>query len=365
MHSKKVSIIGLGLIGGSLARALREKVGITEITAVNRSQASIDAAVEDKTITRGFLDLNQFVYDSDIIFICTPVRRAIEYIEILKDKVKPDCIITDVGSTKSEITTYINKMDRPPLFIGGHPMAGTENTGYRSGMVHLFENAFYVLTPSKTSNEESISIMTEIVKKIGAIPVILDADEHDKATGCISHVPHIIASSLVNLAKKLDSEDEIMKTLAAGGFKDITRIASSSPEMWENIVLSNKQQIRGILDTYVEILNEFKEIMSQDNSNEILKFFDSAKSYRDSFLNNKKSLISPQYDIIVDIIDEPGKIGEIATLLGAESINIKNINVSNNRDYEQGCLKITLPDIESIEKSYAVLEHHGYKVFKV
>ncbi|MDP4181546.1 MAG: prephenate dehydrogenase [Bacillota bacterium] len=361
MVDKKVSIIGLGLIGGSLARALKERVGITEITAVNRSNGSLNAALKDKTILRGFNDLNQFVFDSDIIFICTPVRRALEYIEILKKRVKPGCIITDVGSTKSEIISYINQMNDPPLFIGGHPMAGSENTGYESGFAHLFENAFYILTPSKTSTDEAMDLMTQIVQKIGAIPVKIDAEEHDKATGCISHVPHIIAAALVNLVKTMDSPEEKMKTLAAGGFRDITRIASSSPEMWENIVLSNKQQIRGILDIYVELLNKFKASIEIDDSQAVLEFFGAAKEYRDTFSNNKKGLISPQHDILIDIVDEPGKLGEIATLLGKNSINIKNMNVSNNRDFENGCLKVTLPDLDSVTAAYDVLIKNGYK----
>ncbi|KNY27477.1 prephenate dehydrogenase [Pseudobacteroides cellulosolvens] len=361
MVDKKVTIIGLGLIGGSLARALKERVGITDITAINRSSRSIDAALKDRTISRGSSELNQHVYDSDIIFICTPVRRAIEYIELLKEKIKPDCILTDVGSTKSEIISYINKMDNPPLFIGGHPMAGSENTGYEAGFTHLFENAFYVLTPSKTTTDYSMNLMTGIVEKIGAIPVKIRADEHDKATGCISHVPHIIASTLVNMVRFMDSEDGKMKLLAAGGFKDITRIASSSPEMWENIVLSNKEQIGGILDFYVEILKKFKTSMENDDSQAILEFFKSAKDYRDTFSSHKRGLFTPEYDILVDIIDEPGILGEIATLLGHNKINIKNMNVLNNREFQQGCLKVTLPDPESLDVAHKVLIENGYK----
>ncbi len=361
MTNKKVTIIGLGLIGGSLARALKERVGITDITAVNRSLRSVDAALKDKTISRGFSELNQYVYDSDIIFICTPVRRAIEYIELLKDKVKPGCILTDVGSTKSEIISYINKMDNPPLFIGGHPMAGSENTGYEAGFTHLFENAFYILTPSKTTTDYSMDLLTKIVEKIGAIPVKIDAKEHDRATACISHVPHIIASTLVNMVKFMDSEDGKMKLLAAGGFKDITRIASSSPEMWENIVLSNKEQIGGILDAYVELLKKFAASMKHDDSEAILDFFRSAKDYRDTFSSRKRGLFTPEYDILVDIVDEPGILGEIATLLGKNKINIKNMNVLNNREFQQCCLKVTLPDPESLDAAHKILVEHGYK----
>ena len=203
---KKVCIIGLGLIGGSLARALHERLGINDITAINRSTEPINQAVRDGIISRGFNHLNEFVWDSDIIFICTPVKRAIDYIDLLADKVKPGCIITDVGSTKAEIIEYINAISNPPCFIGGHPMAGTEKTGYSSSFVHLLENAFYILSPSKSSTDEAMSLMVDIVKGIGALPVLLDAFEHDKVTASISHVPHIIASALVNLVRTTDTQ---------------------------------------------------------------------------------------------------------------------------------------------------------------
>lgn len=364
MHNKKIAIIGLGLIGGSLARALHERLGITDITAVNRSAAGLEQALKEGSIARGFHEINEYVLNSDIIFICTPVKRTIEYINAISKKVKPRCIITDVGSTKAEIISYINEMPEPPLFVGGHPMAGTEKTGYSSSFAHLFENAFYILSPCKSTTDEALDLMTEIVKGIGGIPVRLGAHEHDKITGSISHVPHIIASALVNMVKSYDTIDGKMQMLAAGGFKDITRIASSSAEMWENIILSNSVEIEGILDSYVEILNKFKGYIKEQNSEKVYNFFDTAKKYRDSFSIGRRGF-SPIFEVIVDVIDKPGIIGEIATLLGKNDINIKNINVSNSREFEQGCLKITLPDPESVDSAFKLLAALGYVVYKI
>lgn len=363
-HDKKVGIIGLGLIGGSLARALHERLGITRIVAVNRTREPLEQALADRMISQGFSDLDSELLDCDIIFICTPVKRALGYIDALTGRVKSGCIITDVGSTKAEIVSYVNQLDNPPCFIGGHPMAGAEKTGYSASFAHLFENAYYILTPSKGSTEDCINIMTELVRKIGAIPITLDAGQHDRITGSISHVPHIIASALVNMVRELDTADGKMQTLAAGGFKDITRIASSSPEMWENIVLSNRQPVCDILDTYIQLLQKYKGFIEEENSQEVYDFFHTSKVFRDTFSNVKKGLIQPIYDIIVDVVDKPGIIGEIATLLGCNGINIKNINVSNNREFEQGCLRITLPDAESIDCALSLLIEKGYKACK-
>ncbi|NSW91948.1 MAG: prephenate dehydrogenase [Firmicutes bacterium] len=364
MMNKKFSIIGLGLIGGSLARAFCQRLNIQDITAVDKNTDSINQALKDGNISRGFTEVNEYVWNSDVIFICTPVKSTIEYIKKLYKKTKPRCIVTDVGSTKSEIISYINNLSDPPCFIGGHPMAGTEKTGYASSFSHLFENAYYVLTPSKSTSDESLSFMIELIKGIGGIPVVVDALVHDRATAGISHVPHIIASALVNLIKEIDFPDGKMQMLAAGGFKDITRIASSNPEMWQSIILSNKQQVEDILNVFISNLSNILQCIKEEREKEIYSFFESAKNYRNTFAEGKKGPISPVYQLTVDVVDKPGIIGEIATILGKNNINIKNINVSHSREFEQGCLIISLHDNESLNSAFNLLYAAGYKVYK-
>jgi prephenate dehydrogenase len=255
-------------------------------------------------------------------------------------------------------------MHSPPCFIGGHPMAGNEKTGYRESVAHLFENAYYVLTPSKTTTKSSIEIMMEIVKSIGAIPVKMDSHEHDRITGSISHVPHIIAAALVNLVKQSDTPGGTMKKLAAGGFKDITRIASSSPEMWENIISSNNEPICDILKKYIDMLKQFSDTVKSSDSNTIFNFFNTARQYRNSLSSHKKGLINPFCEIVVDIVDKPGMLGKIATILGDGGINIKNMNISNNRENQKGCLIITLSDTHSADEAFYLLKEKGYKVYR-
>lgn len=365
MADKKISVIGLGLIGGSIVKALKERMNVTDIAAVDNNTESLNHALEEGYITRGFSKLDEYIFDSDIIFICTPVNTTISYIKELKDKVKDNCIITDTSSTKGSIVNYINSLDNPPCFIGGHPMTGAEKMGFKSSYTHLFENAYYILSPAKSSTESHMDTICEIIEGIGAIPLRLDAQIHDKIAATISHVPHVIASALVNLVKNSDSEDKKMQTLAAGGFKDITRIASSSPQMWENIVLSNSEKIKKIIFDFIETLQSFVEYIDNNDSRSIYSFFECAKAYRDSFSDNQKGLIQPLNELVVDVIDRPGIIGDIATLLGQNGINIKNINVSNSREFEQGCLRITLPDSDSVNMSYDLLAAKGYKVFKI
>jgi len=364
MTSLKISIIGLGLIGGSLARAFNERLGFHDIIAVDDNRESLEQALRDRNISGGFCEINSHVWNSDIIFICTPVRRAVEYLKILADKVKPGSIITDVCSTKAEIVNFANSLINPPCFIGGHPMAGAEKSGYGASYSHLFENAYYVLCPGRAADSSSTELISNIVKGIGAIPIIMDADEHDRITGAISHLPHVIAAALVNMVKNLDDDRGIMKMLAAGGFRDITRIASSSPEMWENIVMSNSGKLKDLIDTYVDLLLTFKNSIKPENSQSIQNFFRCARDYRDSLPERKKGLLEPLHEIVVDVIDRPGVIGEVATILGKGGINIKNINVTNSREFEQGCLRITLPDAESVDLAIRLLGSAGYRVYK-
>jgi prephenate dehydrogenase len=365
MQDKKIAIIGLGLIGGSIAKALKDRLNITCITAVDNNESSIRQAISEGYIQEGFTELNDSVYNSDIIFLCTPVKYTLEYLTLLCGNVKESCILTDTASTKKEIIDYINSLDNPPCFIGGHPMAGTEKAGFASSFSHLFENAYYILSPSKNSPKEALELLTEIVEGIGAIPVKLDAKEHDIITATISHVPHVIASALVNLVKQSDSPERKMQVLAAGGFKDITRIASSNPQIWESIILSNRQEVKETLNKLVKTISTFIEYIDNNNSSNIYNFFESARNYRNTFSNNRIGLIDPQNELIIDVVDKPGIIGEIATLLGKNGVNIKNINVSNSREFEQGCLRITLPDSESVKAAYNLLSDKGYKVFKI
>ena len=364
INNIKFCIIGLGLIGGSLAKAFRQRLDATDIIAVDVDKKAINLALKEGVVQGGFTELNKYVFESDIIFICTPVDIIPKYIKALQNNIKQECIITDVGSTKSKIINYINSLPNPPCFIGGHPMTGTEQAGYEASYPHLFENAYYVLTPTKKSNDQSMNIMMKLIRGIGGIPIIIDAETHDRATAGISHVPHIIASSLVNLIKEIDTHDGKMQMLAAGGFKDITRIASSNPEMWQDIVFSNKEQIEDILDKYINNLTTLLRHIKNDHINEVYDFFVSARDFRNKFSDEKKGLIAPIFQLEIDTVDKPGIIGEITTLLGKHNINIKNINISHSREFEQGCMIITFKDNESLNKAFNLLNSAGHKVYK-
>ena len=277
MHFDKVGFIGLGLIGGSIARKMKENNPKVSIIATAGHQKTIEDAFGLGLIDNNeLLELNSFK-DCDVIFLCAPVNKNIEYLTQLKDIIKDDCIITDVGSTKTQIHEKVIELGLERNFIGGHPMCGTEHVGYEYSTAYMLENAYYILTPTTKTSPERLEEFRSLVTQLGAVALVLDYHLHDYATAAISHLPHIIAYSLFNLVKKSDDADETMKTIAAGGFKDLTRIASSSPVMWQNICQSNSEQIVRLIDAYEEMLEKTKHDILSSDADALLQDFQSAK----------------------------------------------------------------------------------------
>lgn len=282
MKFEKIGFIGLGLIGGSIAKAIKAIYPDTDIIATSGHLETITNASEDGTITnQALLPITAFS-DRDLIFLCCPVKKNIEYLEMLKPVISSHCIITDVGSVKGDIHQSVTSLGMEENFIGGHPMAGSEKTGYQAADAALIKDAYYILTPCAKTNPKDLGQMQEYVASLAALPMILKPDVHDHATASISHLPHILAASLVNLVARTDDSEQTMKRIAAGGFRDITRIASSSPVMWQNICAANKDQILSLIEDFKGILTEMEGYITSEDTESISHFFADAKEYRDS-----------------------------------------------------------------------------------
>ena len=365
MASAKIRFIGLGLIGGSIAKAIRRYYPDHQIIAFDKNRETLALAVQEGTIHISCSSIDDNFRGCAYIFLCAPVSCNTAYLAQLKELVDPDCLLTDVGSVKTSIHEEVTALGMERNFIGGHPMAGSEKSGFANSKAHLIENAYYILTPTSKVAEEKVAAYRDFVASLKALPVILDYREHDRITGTISHLPHIIASTLVNFVHDTDSRDELMKALAAGGFKDITRIASSSPVMWQQICLKNGKNISSILGQYIEALNRAKQLVDSADEEELYSMFESSKDYRDSMPNSSAGPIKKQFALYCDIIDEAGGIATIATILASNNINIKNIGIVHNREFEEGVLRIEFYDEESSSKATALLQKYHYIVYEV
>jgi prephenate dehydrogenase len=357
-----VGIVGLGLIGGSIAHALKRTGGRYRTAAWNRDSEILDKALSDGVVDSSVSpDLAEFQV-CDIIFLCVPVYAMKDLLERIKPHIRPDCVITDVGSTKGDVYRIMAEMGVSGQFIGGHPLAGSEKSGYSAAKANLFENAFYVITPDENTADNNKQLLLGVIRDLKAIPLEMTPLEHDRVTAAISHVPHVVASLLVNLVNKLDGPNGYMKTIAAGGFKDITRIASSSPELWAGICLSNRDIILKTLSAMEGQLSDFCEILKDGNRDELIRFFKTARAFRNSIADMPKSIIERQYDIAVDVEDKPGIIATIATALARKGINIKNIGIVHSRENEEGALEIRFEDEESMRAGMETLSALGYGV---
>ena len=336
MKYNNIAFIGFGLIGGSIARAIKKYRPISKIYAY----------------TNNSLELSK----CDIIFLCTPVELNEYYLEKIKPYIKKESIVTDVGSTKSSIHNLAKKLDMEEVFIGGHPMAGSEKTGYAASDALLLENAYYMITPSSKNPKEKLDVLTDIVTMIKAIPFVIDYQKHDNVVATVSHLPHILAAALVNLVKDNDYSDEVMKRVAAGGFKDITRIAAASPIMWEQICMVNSQPINNVLRKYIDMLEDVYTHLSDKSSLYINNMFEN------SFDSTSQGVIISKHDISVHIQDKPGAISVISAILAANSISIKNIGINHNREKGEGALNISFYDADSCEMAGKLLREYNYTV---
>jgi len=362
MQNTTFGFIGLGLIGGSIAKALRLAYPGCTIIAYDMSVSVIQAARED-VVNTVYNSISEAFGTCDLIFLCTPVDYNAGYLEQIKKIKKNSCIITDVGSVKKPIHDMVDKLELNDCFIGGHPMAGSEHSGYAASRAGLLENAYYILTPGTSVSYTNVEKMQALIKAIGAIPIVMTQEKHDKVTAAISHLPHMAAYALVNLISQSDDEEETMKMIAAGGFKDITRIASSSAVMWQQICGENKEQLLSFMDAYIASLSTLRNEISADNKNYLLDYFKEAKDYRDSFDDVISGPIKRSYRVAVSIPDEAGIIAKIYGMFAKDGINLKNMGIVHNREFEEGVLRIEFYDEASLKRAVSILREDNYTIF--
>lgn len=357
-----VGFLGLGLIGGSIAKGIRRYHKDYTLIAYNHNMEKTQAARTDGIIDIAASKVDETFSVCDVIYLCMPVSYNVEYLEKIKPFLKASCILTDVGSVKGNIHKAVSSLGLERHFIGGHPMAGSEKMGYASSTDHLVENAYYALTPCEAVNPDSLLFLKNLTASLGAIPIVLSPEEHDYAVAAISHLPHMIASGLVNLVKSVDSEEQIMKLIAAGGFKDITRIASSSPVMWQQICLTNRENIVKTMNQYLDYFSEIRDAVANEDADYLYHFFESGKDYRDSIPSAAPGPITRVYGIYCDLIDEAGSLAKAATLLADTDISIKNIGITHTREFQEEVLRIEFYNAEAALLAEKVLLEHNYHV---
>ncbi|HHW35934.1 MAG TPA: prephenate dehydrogenase [Bacillales bacterium] len=362
---KKVFVIGLGLIGGSIALAIRRVHEDAIIIGFEINEERLGLAKTLNVIDEGAVSIEDGAKDADLIIISAPVGQTEEIIETLVNiELKPTVIITDVGSTKQQIMGKAHLLRKKGVtFIGGHPMAGSHKSGVSAARPHLFENAFYILTPEKTTPAAQIEELKDWLRGTKANFLIMSPKEHDELTGAVSHFPHIVAASLVHQVAEIDEKNSTISNIAAGGFRDITRIASSSPAMWRDILLHNKDTLLVLLEKWRIEMDRVKNMIDTMDSDAIYSYFNAAKEFRDGLPVKQKGAIPSFYDLYVDVPDHPGIISEVTSILAKQEISITNIRIIEIREDIMGVLRLSFRNEDDRKRAQICLSNHQFESF--
>lgn len=362
---ERVAIVGVGLIGGSLAMAWQERRPDLTIVGWDRPDV-LEAARDRGVIDEAAPSLQQAAARTDVLVLATPIATTAALVPKVAAWLDSDTIVTDVGSVKGPIINAARRHLRPgQVFIGGHPMAGAEQGGLANADAFLFENATYVLCPGHHQSNTSYQAVAELVESTGARVLSMDAVRHDRVAACISHVPQLLAIALMRLAAQRSQTDPAVLQLAAGGFRDMTRIASSPYSLWEPILRANKQDVNAILSELITTLTSMKDALEHEEMEALAPLFQQARSVRETIPRDFKGFVDPLADVYVYAEDRPGVLAHIAGTLFKDNISIKDIELLKVREGTGGAFRLSFLDDRTANAAVATLEVAGCRAYRL
>lgn len=283
----RLAIIGVGLIGGSLALALKQAGAVGHVVGCGRNQQSLEKGIELGIIDSYQISVSDAVKAADIVVVAVPLGAMRRVFEQIAGAITDQAVITDVGSAKASVVEVAMEClgDRVGQFVPGHPIAGTEKSGVEAGFASLYQNRRVILTPLDSTDQGAIETIDKMWRQCGASIEYLSVQHHDKVLAATSHLPHMLAYALVNFLSGLNEHDEIFK-YASGGFRDFTRIASSDPVMWRDVCISNGDALLALIEQYKNELDQVSAAIQNQDAGRLLELFGNAKSERDSLVGN-------------------------------------------------------------------------------
>jgi prephenate dehydrogenase len=354
-----ITIIGLGVIGGSLGMALQAKGHC--VTGVDLDQQTLRVARETGAISRGMTDPHLAVARAAVVVLAVPVTSIIRIGMEIKPFVSPGAVITDVGSTKEEIVTSLNRAF-PHHFVGGHPMTGSELAGIGGADQFLFENALYALTPTAGTDPAVVAVVTGLARQVGAHVLTLKPQEHDLIAATVSHLPHLLATVLMGYAVTVSESHAETLTLAAGGFRDLTRVASGDPAMWRDIYHSNRSNILVACRQFREILKGVEKTLSNQDYDSLVSMMQGARLSRTHIPLRLRGSLPAVYEVVATVPDCPGAIARLTGVLGEGAINIVDIEILRIREGDGGTIKLAFKTEEETQAAYCLLREHNIVV---
>jgi prephenate dehydrogenase len=347
-------IAGVGLIGGSIGLGVQHRFLAERVIGFDLDPAVLEAARGLGVIDEARLTAGPWLADADLIVLSTPTRTLTRLAQEIAPHARADAIVTDVGSAKAEVVAALSPALR---FVGGHPMAGSERVGVWHADAALLENAVWVLTPDERTDAAALARVEALVTALGAHPIAVAPDLHDRLVATISHLPYLVAVALTQLVAEAD-ERELLMLLAAGGFRDLTRIASGSPRMSRDMVVANRAAVREATGRFVQALAGLSAHL--DDPDALLDAAEGAKRTRDALPVVRRSLMPARHEVVIAVPDRPGELARITAALGDAQVNVKDIEVLAIRE-AGGALRLAFASLDDRERAAHVLRAAGYE----
>jgi prephenate dehydrogenase len=366
---EEVAILGVGLIGGSLGRAWKKHLPELRVIGYDRPGV-LDQPAALEAIDETAASIQEAVDTADVVVLATPLRVIPKLLEEAAPHLKPGAIVTDVGSVKHPIARVAREVcsaENP--FIGGHPMAGAEEDGIAHADAFLFENATYVLCPPPSTSTadlpEVYDSFIELIEATGARVRIMEAPRHDEVAARVSHLPQLLAVTLMNEAIVANDEDDTVLQLAAGGFRDMTRIASSPFDLWKDILKSNAPHIRAVLEDFTAALDEIQQSLRSDQVERLREAFERARDSREEIPKDTKGFLHPLSEIYVYAEDRPGFLTELTGVLYEAGLNIKDIELLKIREGTGGAFRMGFSSDSEADRAVQALRHADYTAYRL
>jgi prephenate dehydrogenase len=348
-----VVLAGVGLIGGSIGLGLQGRFLAERVIGLDPDPAALDAARGLGVIDQARLEPGPWLADADLVVLATPVRTLERLARDLAPFLRPEAVVTDVGSVKAPLVQALAGL----RYVGGHPMAGSERGGVLHADAALLENAVWVLTPTGDTDPAALRLVSDLVEALGARAIHVDPELHDRLVATVSHLPYLAALALTRAVGEADERD-LLALLAAGGFRDLTRVASGSPRMSRDMVVANRDALRTALDAFTSQLRHVAALL--DDPEALLEVAEGAKRLRDALPIVRRSLLPPRHELVVAVPDRPGELMRITRALGEAGVNIKDIEVLSVRE-AGGAVRLAFSEHEGLLRGMEALRAEGYE----
>lgn len=359
----RVAIIGTGLIGTSLGLALQQVHEVDDVAGYDRDTDRLSTALQRGGLTEAALSAEEAVTGADVVVLAVPASAVADVARSVAGSVRTGAIVTDVASVKTAVVSTLQQVLPDDVWlVGGHPMAGSHETGPEHATAELFVGATYLLTPTTHTDPEAYRTLHRLVAGVGARPMAVDPVHHDRLVAVISHLPQLAATTLMNLATEQARQQHAgLLLLAAGGFRDATRVAASNPDLWLDICAENRDAIVGVLDDYATRISQLRATVAAADDDQLHRVLVDAQRARRS-LPRKTVAGGALVELVLPIPDRPGVLAEVTTCVGATGVNIEDFSIDHAAEGGRGALRLIIAGAGNAAAAAAALKERSYEV---